>query len=634
MLVDGSSAGGPHPGPQQLGAKRVPWVAVLSIGAYALLALAAYWPTWPGDPHRAITCPCGDPSEAVWFLAWTPHAILHGANPFFTTAINHPHGINLAVNTGMPLLGLLVAPLTLAVGPVASLNLLMWLAYPLSASAMLFVLRRWTTWWPAAILGGLLYGFSPYMTGQGRLHLQLVFVPLPPLIALAIYEIVVGRSSHRLRWGAALGLALTAQFLVSTEIAASTCLVALIALVVLAAAHPRRVVPTVRAALPAAGVAVAVTSVCLAYPVWMALLGPQRYGEPVAVLNAFAGRSGLLGVAAPTASMRVAPSWVAALARTTPGFGDTVENGAYLGAPLLLAAGYFVIRFRQNRWLTFLAVMALAIYVLTLGPHLDLGARRTSIPLPFDVIERLPTIDLLDPIRLSLFVTMFVTIIVALGLDEARARWTGQQSHPSVDGDGQDGRRPSTVEVAGVVVLLVVSVVLWVPRWPVATAATSVPPYFTSPTADRVPPGSTTLLYPYPVPGSAAGMLWQATTGMRFDLLGSYALGPGPHGDASQFPSVLRPGDVQRLFYGEEGVNPEIGPPFPVTPDDPSLVADVARFLRANRVGTVLVAPLAPNSRAVTALVTSALGRPPDRSGGIDAWYDVPRLVDTTVAGH
>ena len=42
--------------------------------------------------------------------------------------------------------------------------------------------RRWRIWGPAAALGGLVYGFSPYMVGQATGHPVLLFLPLPPFI--------------------------------------------------------------------------------------------------------------------------------------------------------------------------------------------------------------------------------------------------------------------------------------------------------------------------------------------------------------------------------------------------------------------------------------------------------------------
>ena len=105
--------------------RRSVWLTTaLPVTIYAVLGFAAYLPAWPGDPDRISQCTCSDPGLNAWFLAFTAHAIAHGQNLFFTTAINWPHGANLTYNAQMPLLGLLAAPLTLTAGPIASLNLL------------------------------------------------------------------------------------------------------------------------------------------------------------------------------------------------------------------------------------------------------------------------------------------------------------------------------------------------------------------------------------------------------------------------------------------------------------------------------------------------------------------------------
>ena len=155
------------------------------VGTYLVLGLVAYWPVLPGisDHFFGRTA---DYVLSAWFIGWIPHAITHGLNPFFTNSMFVPTGVNLAQNTESPLLGLIGAPLTEAFGPLVTTNVLMVLAMPVSATAAFVVLRKWKVWLPGAALGGLLYGFSPYMVGQGSDHLVFTFVPIPPFIALSI----------------------------------------------------------------------------------------------------------------------------------------------------------------------------------------------------------------------------------------------------------------------------------------------------------------------------------------------------------------------------------------------------------------------------------------------------------------
>lgn len=205
------------------------------------LSVLAYLPSWPGDPSRLVGCACDDVVQQSWFLGWLPWALSHGHSLFFTNWFDYPTGVNLAANTEMPLLGLITAPLSLTVGPVASFGLLLFLAYPLSATSAYFVLRRWTGSNLGALCGGLLYGFSPYMVSQGLSHLNLVFVPLPPLIFMALHEIMVVQRSRRLRWGVLLGVLVTAQYFISPEVLATVAMLSVFALVVLIAARFRSI---------------------------------------------------------------------------------------------------------------------------------------------------------------------------------------------------------------------------------------------------------------------------------------------------------------------------------------------------------------------------------------------------------
>ncbi len=251
--------------------------ATLVILGYVAVSLIAYLPAWPGDPSRLVgaQCACGDPVQQSWFLGWVPWAIVHGHNPFFTNWIDQPSGANLAVNTEMPFLGLLAAPITFAAGSVASFGFLLWLAFPASATAAFFVLRRWTRSNLGSACGGLLYGFSPYIVGEGFRHLNLTFVPLPPLIFMALYEIFVEQRSDARRWGVALGLLVVAQYLISSEVLSTAAVVAVVAAAILLVARHRSVDRRrLRHALRALVPAVLVTAVLLSYPMYYFLAGP------------------------------------------------------------------------------------------------------------------------------------------------------------------------------------------------------------------------------------------------------------------------------------------------------------------------------------------------------------------------
>ena len=193
-------------------------LSAVVIACYLVIGAVAFWPLFPGMTHNLYGVDA-DYEQSVWFIAWIPHALAHGLNPFFSNSLYVPTGVNLAANQASPLLGLLTVPLVPLLGAVARTNLLMGLAMPLSATAAFIVLRKWQVWLPAAAIGGLVYGFSPYMVGQALGHVQMLFVPVLPFIAWTLVSIVRGSGSP-MRLGLQLGLLIVAQYMIFVDVLA------------------------------------------------------------------------------------------------------------------------------------------------------------------------------------------------------------------------------------------------------------------------------------------------------------------------------------------------------------------------------------------------------------------------------
>ncbi len=607
--------------------------ALATILGYVALSLVAYLPAWPGDPGRLVgyQCVCGDPVQQSWFLGWMPWALLHGHNPLFTNWIDYPIGANLGVNTEMPLLGLLAAPITFAAGSVASFSFLIWLAFPSSATAAFFVLRRWTRSNVASVCGGLLYGFSPYIVGQGFQHLNLSFVPLPPLIFMALYEVVVDQRSRPRRWGAALGLLVTAQYLISPEVLATTLVVAFLALVIVLvtrrrAIDRRRLVHIRRALVPGALISV----VLLGYPIYYFFAGPRRFHGPVqgkGINNPF--RVDLLGAIVPTSAQRFAPSALVSLGdKFSGGFG---ENGSYLGIALLLLVLWLVVRYRHDRGIVLAGALAVVAYVLALGPKLMIAHHLTAIPLPFDALGRLPLLEDVLPSRFSVYEQFFIAVIVALGL----AHGSGEGALPaaSASSPGMQARprrrhsRPGTVAQLSVVVVGLVAVASLVPNWPTPTTpvSTALPAFFTSSLSNEIPAGSIVLTYPFDVSPENQPMLWQETDDFRWKLVGGYALAPKPSGRATFRPPALPPRAVQVFLawkaMGRRGLHGAKPPAL-----NGRLVAELRLYIRRYGVDTVVFDRLGMAPAAVLLLFERALGKP-RAEGGVDLWFNAARLA-------
>jgi hypothetical protein len=213
-----------------------PLRALFLAGAgYLALAVLLWWHVWTGHPTSTTTCGCGDSSLFTWFIEWPAYAIAHGLNPFYSTAVGYPGGVNLPANTSVLAIGVVLAPVTWLFGPVASMNVALTLAPTLSALSMLVLVRRWVAWSPAAFFAGLLYGFSPFvLMSLTDAHLMLGMAVIPPLIVLCLDELLFRRKRSPVLTGVVLGLLVAVQFFIGSEVLIIMAIVVVIGVAVVA----------------------------------------------------------------------------------------------------------------------------------------------------------------------------------------------------------------------------------------------------------------------------------------------------------------------------------------------------------------------------------------------------------------
>jgi multisubunit Na+/H+ antiporter MnhB subunit len=589
---------------------------VLCCALYVVLAVAMFGHfDFLGSSHLTGTGNT-DAIEQVWWLAWPAFALPHGYNAFFSQWQNYPAGENFGVNGSMLVLGTIFIPITKLFGPVVTWNILVRLALAVSASSMCLVLRRWTTWWPAAFVGGLLYGFSAYFAYDALLFLS--FAPLPPVIFLMLYEILVRQRWRPGRTGAVLGVICALQFFIWSEVLASTVVMGIIAVILFVLVCRHDLAERWKYAMTALGTSVAVGGLLLLFPVLYTLTGPQGIrGAPSSTAQ---HPSDLFGAIVPSYQ------WLSTNQLTTIAQDRLAESAPlYLGLPLLVALVAFAVFLRRNRLLLMAGAMALISFVLSLGPRLWINGHETSIPLPFALFEHLPILDGFVPSRFSLYTALFTAGMFALGLDELRRR-VKQSGWPAV----LSPRWRSVVAVAALIALAAAVLLPFVPRHTEPATKTNIPSYFTSAALASIPPGSVVLAYPYP--DLAAGLFFQhshdimidqAVSGMHFKLIGGYGWFPSSSGHSGTAePPVLEPRSVQGIFDASYYADATAS----MAPLLASNVSALRVFLHKYDVETVLVLPEGAAPAAVAAYVTAAIG-PPVTTGGLKAWFHVSQRL-------
>lgn len=623
---DGQAGAPAQPGvgqPERAGgarfARRVPgWLVAVAV--YLGAGVAMWWHVWSGHPTSTMVCDCGDPSSFVWFLAWPAYAISHGHSLFFTTQVHVPAGINLLDNTSVLALGVLLAPVTWLFGPVATLNVALTAAPVTSALAAYVTLRRGLRLrWVAAFLGGLLFGFSPFVLRNEAInHLQASFLPLVPVIFWSCYELVVAQRGKWQRWGLLLGVLIAVQFFIGPELLTVSALTIGLALLLGSLAALSRN-GTLAAKLPFAWrgflLAGVVASVLLAYPLWFTVAGPEHIRGPDWF---YAHANGLWGVLLPIAHGFLQRGW-----RVAGYEGPLGANEGYLGLPALavLAAAAVVVR---RPLVKLCAAMTLITVWLSLGavwlPLAD-GGEPSFLFLPWRAFNHLPVLSKLAPTNFSVPAVWFLAVAGALLLDQLLA------SRPAAGGAGprSGSARAWGARVLAPGVVSAALVIPWLLAWPLPyTTGTVTVSSWAARDGARLPTDSVVLFYPYPATYQDRALIWQADSGMRYAVVGGRGIGAFKDGTADHGFTPGTPGGTLSALTTAAVPHYNLKLPPPPSPDT---IRSFRGVLRYWGVTNVVMTPGGRDPAYARRWLTAVLGAAPHQQDGAWVWDDVQRLV-------
>jgi hypothetical protein len=365
---------------------RVPRPALqglLALAAYLAVSLVTY--AFPLLRHLGVP-QIGqdqlDPNFYVWSWRWWPYALSHGLNPLYSRQIGAPGGYSLAWTTPAPAVAALLAPVTVAFGPIVAFNLTMLLAAPVSAWAAFAAARRLTGKFWAALVAGAVYGFSQYEVGHtvsGQANLAVIM-----LLPILVYLVLLWRDGTLRGWAfvGLMAVVMALEFYVFSEaFLEMTVLGAASLLIGFAVARPAQRQTVARLARLAA----------VAWVVAFVLAAPY---------NVYALRHNSAG-------------FVKAIPQHSLNLKGLVipETGIVL---LLIVLALAVLTW-SSRLTRLLVIMFALIVVIAIGPAPVIGSTQFR-SLPWARLWSLPFARSAEPVRLMLFGYLVLSIIVALWL--------------------------------------------------------------------------------------------------------------------------------------------------------------------------------------------------------------------------
>jgi hypothetical protein len=526
-----------------------------------------------------------DPPVHMWFFNWWRFALSHGLNPFFTDWVWAPLGVNLAWTTFMPLLSILSIPLQLTLGEPATYNMMLTLMLPLAAFSAFLLCRRVThAFWPS-VVGGYLFGFSPYMLGQVLAHPGLVSVFPIPLIALLTLKRLDSEISAR-RFAILLAALLTILFLSFPELFTTVTMMSGFSLILALALFGEDLRPRLIGLI---------TPVIAAYAIVAAVLSPYLYfmlarGYPHSPVFKTGNYSAdLLAFLVPTETVVLGTARAAT--KITDTFqGDLYENGAYLGLALIL----FVEIFRRRYWREpvgkFLTILFIVPVIAALGPTLHI-AGQPGLPMPWALIGRLPILSIALPVRFMMYAFLAIAVMLAM--------WLAAPSS-----------RPLPKWIAAAVI---VASVAPNPRASFWVSPLDIPAFFSDRTyATELQPREIILPLPWGQRGNS--MYWQLQSDMYFRMAGGY-VGQFVPFEFSRMPvanyfyggiDLPEAGEQLKAYVARFGVEAVVADPRQANFPSFKQTLDSLRVAEIQEKGNVLIYKIPPDSFAAYARLPAA----------------------------
>jgi hypothetical protein len=416
-------------------------VHLLVLAGYTLLTLLLTYPI----PLRLFTdVPGGgDAWQHIWNLWWVKQALLNlHTNPYHTDLLYYPQGVDLYFHTLVLTAGLIGIPLQLlGFNLIATYNLILLMSFVLAGYGT-FLLCRYlvgNVW--ASFVGGIVFTFSPYHFAHLFGHMNLASLQWIPFYALLLLKALdapaLPQSDGIFPTFRALLYAAGAGALLAVNAYTDWLYALFLALFTILALAWRLLAPSERAAFRERGVgwSQGLARLALGAGVFLLLVSPILFPTIAEAQKGYAQqppRETL--VYSSDAILAFTPSelhpiwgrdiqlWINNIGPYLP-LKNASERVVFIGYTVLALAAFAAWKRRRERSVRFWAFIAIASWLLSLGPVLQFFGKDhftafgVSVPLPYLLLYKLPMFSIMrTPARLTVLTMLALGVLVAFAL--------------------------------------------------------------------------------------------------------------------------------------------------------------------------------------------------------------------------
>jgi hypothetical protein len=378
--------------------------------------------TWPLAARLTTHVPAGAGGDVwvhQWTLWWLKSCVTRGLNPFYTDLLYYPVGVSLTSHNIAWFNFALWLPLQAIFGNYQAYGSMYISLFALNGFAMYLLAREWTGSPSAAFVGGLVYGFWPYVLSQSG-HPNMIVILWLPLAVLYLRRTMEKKRKRDAVW-TALFVALIGisrwQLLIPTGVALGLYL--LYKGLADAACRTWRTVAT----LALTGLLSVVLMAPLAMPMVLDQL-TRAHPEEVLIDDSVKGSTDLLAYLLPNSNLYLWGHVVPLLGENLQFTGDRVD---FIGYTSLLLALYGVVKHWSKA--RFWVLAAVVQVVLALGPQLRVGSQLyPEVPMPYRLVGDLFLVRILRaPHRFNVYLGLPMGMLVAWGVKALlRQRFLGR----------------------------------------------------------------------------------------------------------------------------------------------------------------------------------------------------------------